>query len=58
MCKIGDFCLENLFDYKGELFKKFLYFKFLNVSVYLEMKLLWDEFDELGMEMIVIKVGR
>lgn len=58
MCKIGDFCLENLFDDKGELFKKFLYFKFLNVSVYLEMKLLWDEFDELGMEMIVIKVGR
>lgn len=32
--------------------------KLVNVSCQLEMKNLWDEFDELGTEMIVTKAGR
>ena len=32
--------------------------KLINVSCQLEMKSLWDEFDELGTEMIVTKAGR
>ncbi|KAK3084510.1 hypothetical protein FSP39_014583 [Pinctada imbricata] len=38
--------------------KKPLHPKLLNVNVQLEMKTLWDEFDELGTEMIVTKAGR
>lgn len=57
-CKTGDSCSENLPDDKGELSKKPLHPKLLNVSAHLEMKSLWDEFDELGTEMIVTKAGR
>ena len=32
--------------------------KLRSVNVQLEMKTLWDEFDELGTEMIVTKAGR
>jgi hypothetical protein len=32
--------------------------KLINVSAVLEMKSLWDEFNELGTEMIVTKAGR
>ena len=35
-----------------------LHHKLMNVSVHLEMKDLWDEFDHLGTEMIVTKAGR
>lgn len=35
-----------------------LHGKLVNVSCQLEMKSLWDEFDELGTEMIVTKAGR
>lgn len=38
--------------------KKPLHRKLINVSVQLEMKDLWDEFDHLGTEMIVTKAGR
>jgi hypothetical protein len=32
--------------------------KLMNVTAQLEMKQLWDEFNELGTEMIVTKAGR
>ena len=35
-----------------------LHHKLMSVSVHLEMKDLWDEFDHLGTEMIVTKAGR
>ena len=35
-----------------------LHHKLVNVSVQLEMKQLWDEFNHLGTEMIVTKLGR
>ena len=35
-----------------------LHNKLINGTCQLEMKSLWDEFDELGTEMIVTKVGR
>lgn len=35
-----------------------LHMKLLNVSAQLEMKQLWDDFDVLGTEMIVTKLGR
>nr|XP_053631099.1 T-box transcription factor TBX1-like [Cherax quadricarinatus] len=38
--------------------KKPLHAKLLSVSASLEMKALWDEFNELGTEMIVTKAGR
>ncbi|KAK7479979.1 hypothetical protein BaRGS_00028806 [Batillaria attramentaria] len=38
--------------------KKPLHPKMVNVYAQLEMKSLWDEFDELGTEMIVTKAGR
>ncbi len=38
--------------------QKPLHHKLLGVSVHLEMKDLWDEFDHLGTEMIVTKAGR
>ncbi|KAK4315920.1 hypothetical protein Pmani_012881 [Petrolisthes manimaculis] len=38
--------------------KKPLHAKLVNVSASLEMKALWDEFNELGTEMIVTKAGR
>ena len=38
--------------------KKPLHPKLINVSANLEMKPLWDEFNELGTEMIVTKAGR
>ncbi|KAK3591469.1 hypothetical protein CHS0354_031575 [Potamilus streckersoni] len=38
--------------------KKPLHQKLINVTAQLEMKSLWDEFDELGTEMIVTKAGR
>ena len=37
---------------------KALHHKLMSVSVHLEMKDLWDEFDHLGTEMIVTKAGR
>ncbi|KAL5017026.1 hypothetical protein ScPMuIL_006615 [Solemya velum] len=43
---------------KSENLKKSIHPKLINVSVQLEMKSLWDEFDELGTEMIVTKAGR
>ncbi|XP_046569310.1 T-box transcription factor TBX1-like [Haliotis rubra] len=45
-------------SFKSESPKKPLHPKLANVSVQLEMKALWDEFDELGTEMIVTKAGR
>ena len=42
----------------GDVVKKRLHDKLLNVSVHLEMKSLWDKFNELGTEMIVTKAGR
>ncbi|CAG2253570.1 T-box transcription factor TBX10-like [Mytilus galloprovincialis] len=38
--------------------KKPIHLKLASVQVQLEMKSLWDEFDELGTEMIVTKAGR
>lgn len=38
--------------------KKPIHIKLASVQVQLEMKTLWDEFDELGTEMIVTKAGR
>ena len=38
--------------------KKPIHQKLASVQVQLEMKSLWDEFDELGTEMIVTKAGR
>lgn len=38
--------------------KKPIHPKLASVQVQLEMKSLWDEFDELGTEMIVTKAGR
>lgn len=38
--------------------QKPLHHKIAHVSAQLEMKQLWDEFDELGTEMIVTKAGR
>lgn len=43
---------------KSEGEKKPLYPKLLNVNAHLEMKALWEEFDQLGTEMIVTKAGR
>ncbi|XP_069136138.1 T-box transcription factor TBX10-like [Argopecten irradians] len=43
---------------KSDTPKKPLHAKLLNVTAHLEMKSLWDEFDELGTEMIVTKAGR
>lgn len=57
-CKSGDSCPEGSPDDKGGLSKKPLHPKLLNVNAHLEMKSLWDEFDELGTEMIVTKAGR
>jgi hypothetical protein len=38
--------------------KKPLHPKLVSVIAHLEMKPLWDEFNELGTEMIVTKAGR
>jgi hypothetical protein len=38
--------------------KKPLHAKLTGVNASLEMKALWDEFNELGTEMIVTKAGR
>ena len=38
--------------------KKPLHSKLVAVNATLEMKALWDEFNELGTEMIVTKAGR
>ncbi|XP_050407980.1 T-box transcription factor TBX1 isoform X1 [Patella vulgata] len=38
--------------------KKPIHPKLMNVAAHLEMKSLWDEFNELGTEMIVTKAGR
>lgn len=38
--------------------KKPIHHKLLHVNCQLEMKALWDEFDELSSEMIVTKAGR
>jgi len=38
--------------------KKRLHCKLMAVNATLEMKALWDEFNELGTEMIVTKAGR
>ena len=38
--------------------KKPLHSKLMAVNASLEMKALWDEFNELGTEMIVTKAGR
>ncbi|KAG8179970.1 hypothetical protein JTE90_016303 [Oedothorax gibbosus] len=43
---------------EGEPHKKPLHPKLMNVSGILETKSLWDEFNELGTEMIVTKAGR
>ncbi|XP_041349018.1 T-box transcription factor TBX10-like isoform X2 [Gigantopelta aegis] len=43
---------------KSDTPQKQLHPKLINVSAQLEMKSLWDEFDELGTEMIVTKAGR
>ena len=43
---------------KSDTPQKQLHPKLMNVSAQLEMKSLWDEFDELGTEMIVTKAGR
>lgn len=45
-------------DVQQEEKQKPLHHKLLGVSVHLEMKDLWDEFDHLGTEMIVTKAGR
>lgn len=42
----------------GPVHKKPLHPRLMNVSATLEMKSLWDEFNELGTEMIVTKAGR
>ncbi|XP_045110921.1 T-box transcription factor TBX1-like [Portunus trituberculatus] len=42
----------------GSVPKKPLHARLVNVSATLEMKSLWDEFNELGTEMIVTKAGR
>ena len=42
----------------GQNENKALHPKLMNVNVGLEMKALWDEFNELGTEMIVTKAGR
>lgn len=47
---------EESHDIKQE--KKPLHHKLINLTVQLEMKPLWDEFDSLGTEMIVTKAGR
>ena len=41
-----------------EVVKKPLHHKLVGVDAHLEMKQLWDEFNELGTEMIVTKAGR
>ena len=43
---------------QGQHDKKTLHTKLINVSATLEMKTLWDEFNDLGTEMIVTKAGR
>ena len=49
----------NMCDLEGnEECSKPLHGKLASVSCQLEMKSLWDEFDELGTEMIVTKAGR
>lgn len=48
----------NMCDIDGDEGNKPLHAKLANVSCQLEMKSLWDEFDELGTEMIVTKAGR
>jgi T-box protein 1 len=42
----------------NEVNNKPLHPKLTNVNASLEMKALWDEFNELGTEMIVTKAGR
>ena len=49
--------LGNLSDSEQES-KKPLHAKLSGVNASLEMKALWDEFNELGTEMIVTKAGR
>ncbi|KAJ8311999.1 hypothetical protein KUTeg_009372, partial [Tegillarca granosa] len=49
---------DTSMDDKSEHCKKPLHPKLLSVNTQLEMKSLWDEFDELGTEMIVTKAGR
>jgi len=51
-----DLSSEEGHDIKQE--KKPLHHKLINLTVQLEMKPLWDEFDSLGTEMIVTKAGR
>lgn len=48
----------SMCDSEGQEENKPLHSKLANVSCQLEMKSLWDEFDELGTEMIVTKAGR
>ena len=47
---------KALVDFEPE--KKPLHPKLAGVVAHLEMKPLWDEFNELGTEMIVTKAGR
>ena len=54
----ADNSLSPLSPKAPEVAKKPLHPKLLNLSAQLEMKALWDEFDELGTEMIVTKAGR
>lgn len=54
----GDNSVSPLSPKVPEVAKKPLHPKLLNLSAQLEMKALWDEFDELGTEMIVTKAGR
>ena len=54
----SDHSLSPLSPKAPDAVKKPLHPKLLNLSAQLEMKALWDEFDELGTEMIVTKAGR
>lgn len=48
----------HLHEGGGPVPRKPLHPRLMNVSATLEMKSLWDEFNELGTEMIVTKAGR
>jgi len=52
----GDRCSST--DNNSDVPKKPLHPKLVGVAAHLEMKPLWDEFNELGTEMIVTKAGR
>lgn len=50
--------IESKTENRPENVKRSLHGKLWNVKASLEMKCLWDEFNELGTEMIVTKAGR